>query len=615
MQITPNDVGSNSDSIKALDLKVAQLIASLSEKPLQLNKINISQSNGLLLTLISQNSKIELQLPLNVTQQLQPLIGKNGQSVLPSVVLSITANKQVQLALVPETTISRASKAIAVLLFAKSTVLNELLLKLENPRVLIQQPQQAQKTDMPPTVVATGTSSPINAPAIGIRQNPLPISAPQQGPSNALGGKPISINISNQNQTTGIKFDTHVTNNSDLNVSAAVKALLKYSFTQPKPLAPHISQIVNQTTHLRKLMSATLRQPNQTPANSAAIEKTVYPHIEKLVSQIQKLLANIQRPNSQQSTNLAQRIANSGNLLESRLGQVNAQQQTQVQHSEGTKQLNIPSPTTPVITKQQGQVSSASNIGHQFNGDLKLTLIQIKAGLEQLLIQLNGRQSSTNQTPINPSPNQPSSSMFYNPQTTQTEANLKNQVISQPILKMPNQQELGNLQRGRNFSIPLAQLNQMQRQVNEILTEVRSSLSQIESNQLLSLRSEQPNLHQFLVDLPFANGSKIDSFELLFEHACDNKSNQAKKQWKVVVRFDLAPLGPMFAQVELKDDKISSHIFAESQTTAKLINEHLHVLKKSLTDAGVDTDAINGSQGNIPDSLIINDEHSVDFHA
>jgi len=161
----------------------------------------------------------------------------------------------------------------------------------------------------------------------------------------------------------------------------------------------------------------------------------------------------------------------------------------------------------------------------------------------------------------------------------------------------------------------MIQLGLIQKQINELVFEVRNSLAQIESNQLLSLRTEQPNLHQFLVDLPFSNGSEIDSFELLFEHSKENERQKAIKQWKVVVRFDLAPLGPMFAQVELKDERISTHIFAESQQTAKLINENIHVLKKSLFDAGVNTDTIKSSQGNIPDKLVQNSEHSVDFHA
>ena len=80
-------------------------------------------------------------------------------------------------------------------------------------------------------------------------------------------------------------------------------------------------------------------------------------------------------------------------------------------------------------------------------------------------------------------------------------------------------------------------------------------------------------------------------------------------------RFDLPPLGPMFAQVELKDERLSTNIFAESEQTSKLLNEHLHVLKKSLFSAGVDVDEITGNQGHVPTRLKDNNELGIDTHA
>jgi len=151
--------------------------------------------------------------------------------------------------------------------------------------------------------------------------------------------------------------------------------------------------------------------------------------------------------------------------------------------------------------------------------------------------------------------------------------------------------------------------------ITEMLTDVTNALSKIESNQLLSLRSEPAQLQQFLIDLPIYNQGKLDSFELLMESNEQSSDRQSGRTWTVTIRFDLEPLGPMFARISLKNQRIATRFFAKDELTAKLLDENIEHLKKSLFAAGVEIDEISGQQGLVPETLLSNDTHRVDVKA
>ena len=82
----------------------------------------------------------------------------------------------------------------------------------------------------------------------------------------------------------------------------------------------------------------------------------------------------------------------------------------------------------------------------------------------------------------------------------------------------------------------------------------------------------------------------------------DNKRNKTKI-WKVTVRFDLPPLGAMFARLTFKDNQLTTDIFAKEKNTANLVNAHLDKLNESLFSAGINVASLSGQQGLIPESL------------
>ena len=631
MQITPNDVHSASEPGKTLDIKVAQLIKSLANTPMLLEKVVINQTQGVLLELIAQKTKINLQLPLKSTGFIQQHTNSNSSlntSVGPKLTISLNNNQQVQLTL----SSSGSSLPLAQVpnqVFSKATLLQENFLKLETP---VSKPTNLQVNSVAPSL-----------PPQKLGRNSL--LTPSKGAEPAINGNlqnqrvaplaSVSLQLDGNKQINSV--NTPSTNISDkpLDVSTVVKQFLKHSFTKHAPLSAHLSAI--------KSISDKLNQSIGLPQNfnsDNAIQQTAQPLVKALTNvtqQVQELLVNIKKPSFNNSVELSQRLKNSGNSFENKL--VNFNNQTELKINLNQSETRTEQNTNNQLSNKQAILTnsqSSTQLPARNTPDLKLLLVQIKAHLEGVISQIKGNQTNSQNLVQSTAGTIPSSqSLTTHSLTTNREAILQSNIsqstsetqkldashakvvsgtdaLGKPesLLSNPSKSV-----RGQQQLIQWFQQNQIMRHSVELLSEVRNTLAQIESNQLLSLRSEQPNLHQFLVDLPFSNTGKIDSFELLFEHDKSDSSQNAKKHWKVIVRFDLEPLGPMFAQIELKNEKISSHIFAESQTTAKLINENLHVLKKSLLDAGVTTDSIKSNQGNIPNQLVPNSEHSVDFHA
>ncbi|MDQ7050324.1 MAG: flagellar hook-length control protein FliK [Enterobacterales bacterium] len=252
------------------------------------------------------------------------------------------------------------------------------------------------------------------------------------------------------------------------------------------------------------------------------------------------------------------------------------------------------------------------------NPDLKLQLVKIIQSLQKLIESGNGlssngirqEQTTLSKTANNPEMNQANASLLKENQTKES--------ISDPQLKaalkaLPPETNVSARGNPQILSQQASLTQQVQNQIKEMLTQVKTMLSQIETHQLMSIKNEQTGIQQFMFDLPMLKNGQIDSFEMRFEQQDQKQQKAANKYWKVVVKFDLEPLGPMFAQVELKNDRISTHIFAQSADTAQLIDSHLHVLKDSLTSAGINTDSLAANQGHVPETLIQQQHQGVDL--
>ncbi len=599
MQITPNDVGASKGHLNSLDPKVLQLINSLANKPLLIEKLVLNQAQGVLLKIASNLGQLSLQLPLK-TSNLFKNISQNNVKLS----LSINHQQQVRLQLTPSNSIEAGNQPSKAIVFQKSSLLAEQILKLGNPLSIAVKAEkstlhQSNSTASKQTQLNHSAQNPQKLKLTAEQLTKLTASSPKTNPqtSAALAGSPLRTsdplesNLSAKVQATA---SSKSLSSDELTLASAAKQLLKNHFSKQLPVSKHLQAISQAAKTLAKLES---------PG----------PLEVRLQNQLKQLLAVIQKPTTHTASEIKQRVTNSGHMLEKNLGKqlVQAEQEAKQPNKLENQKLDLPPPIKTQFSIEQKKVQTAKLEGQTAlpkatkkltteasqNNDVKLLLMKIRATLESII------------KPVKPASGEQNQPQSATPTDAPKAANAK------PI---PAEQILVNNKTKSTAQTKIQLANQQQmviKQANELLTEVKNIVSQIESNQLLSLKNESPNLHQFLVDLPFKNNTEIDSFEMLFERSDKLQKGQKVKRWKVVVRFDLKPLGPMFARIELENERISTHFFAREQQTAQLINQHLHVLKKSLFAAGVNIEKLAGSQGKIPERLLTDNERLVDTHA
>ena len=618
MEIKPNDINRSTESLPALDPQIAKLLSSFANRPLLLEKLFLNQSQGLIITLSNQTkpngqsshkTSFSLQIPLALSK-----LFENASQLRTEIYVVITPNQRIILSIAqPISTLS--TQVSTALLPGLSTLISTSTKSLEQPAT---NQTSKQPTNQPPEYLTNNKASKQEVVQFRSAQllperiirllDPAPATAHQLKLLNFTNPSIISkkFTVDNIAQESGNLIDNKT---SATTIATTAARLLSNYFSKQNPVATHLTHIKQTFIQLKNI-------------------KHPLPAVTKLNQQIERLINDLKISSLPTGDSIKQRILSSGNLLESlaakniqsslasdsaRSESLNSQSTTTQQRNRLTKNENastIPeslrhfvkseSPESKVklenktsnnVTKSPTPETSKTPV------DLKLQLMQIRATLESLL-KINIKISRQEPVPTGEriSPNVPENLQQTNPSIKPHAVLQTNQ--NTPAPKAP---------------LSMAQQNLIFKLANELLTEVRHIISQIENNQLQSLRSEPPNLQQFLVDLPFANDKDIDSFELLFESQIDKEKAGKIKNWKVVVRFDLEPLGAMFAQIELRNERISTHIFAESQQTASLINEHMHVLKKSLFSAGVDVDELKSSQGKIPEKLIKDDPNKVDI--
>lgn len=654
MKITSNDIGSNNSTQQAVDSKVIELLAKLASKPLLIDKLLLSKDNGLQMTVNSPEGRLQLRMPLQLAQQIQPAADPSNKNN-PSVELSLNNKSQVLLKLV--SLVVSKNSVVSSTRAAQSPVLSQVVFgqaRLVNPELL-----KLDSAILPATNNQTSTNKAITASPLlksnqtfdnrtinksvnleaNLRSSNLKglHTLASQHNSPTLQGKLslVSVSQAKPNSFSSIKFTPAAISNQSIDPNKIIKNFLRQTFPSKGGLANTIQTLQYQIKELRQIVS------NSLAGATSNISKSSVPIANQIISQsnsiaelMNQLTRATSRPQLSNAKSIMERLSNSGNLFENKLASFSQSSTDASFTKDPLAKLKSSSTASPLLMNAKANTSSSesaqllsgkvkaktlNNPSNQNNlgaNDIKLLLVQLKAQVEKLISQINSLQPRTLTEPA--SQTAPQSA---NNQTAVLTEQIRRELENSPntLLRKENTAGFGVANQGKrtaaslsNLLLTVGQSNQLTKALSEIVIEVRAALSQIEKNQLLSLRAEQPNIHQFLVDLPFSNNKQIDSFELLFEHQNENLTKSVK-QWKVVVRFDLDPLGPMFAQVQLKDNRISTNIFAESQPTAKLINEHLHVLQKSLADAGLDIDQVAGSQGKIPESLVKNTEHSVDI--
>ena len=126
--------------------------------------------------------------------------------------------------------------------------------------------------------------------------------------------------------------------------------------------------------------------------------------------------------------------------------------------------------------------------------------------------------------------------------------------------------------------------------VEKLLTQTEGVLSRLQTLQLQHVQSNEQQKPAWAFEIPVRTDSTTEHLEIYIEQ--DEAENQNKNYilpWKVILKFNIAELGPVQAHVTLQGSKVSVNFWAENKQTSVLFSEYLNQLDKQLSNAGLET--------------------------
>ncbi len=243
------------------------------------------------------------------------------------------------------------------------------------------------------------------------------------------------------------------------------------------------------------------------------------------------------------SRGLKQAIENSGLFLEARLG----------------KHLQSKAP-----------LDSAQNI---MNQDFKAGLLRINQTLEQSLVATAQapkglfQQNKVNDKTVKPEFSQTTNLAKPKARTVQAET---------------HQSDMINMSR-KDFP-ELIDLKRL----------VESAIARIQVNQTNAIVTDESQIPVWQIDLPINDEqeSSLAQIRITYEERPGDDGSSERK-WSMAITLDLENMGKIHIRVTQLGEEISSSIWAENDSTYRLIDQHLEQLSERLQRTGLNIDCIN----------------------
>lgn len=260
----------------------------------------------------------------------------------------------------------------------------------------------------------------------------------------------------------------------------------------------------------------------------------------KLAQQLLSSLPNLS--GKADAGQIAELIKNSGILLESRL------------HSELAQagQQDLKAQLLRLVAQLLPQQPHASPLGVATQAAVG------SQGLPQLLRELGGAGASVR------------------------EQALRFPVTSRILEKLDNPNDLGSLLRLAAAAISRLQTHQL------------SSLAQTYTT------PEGTQLTTWQTEIPMRDQDNVVPLQVRFQqeqHSPERDEESRPPVWRLELSFDIEPLGPIHAQINLQEDNLSSRLWAKQENTAELVKEELHILRDKLLAAGLNIRELDCQQG------------------
>lgn len=573
------------------------LIEKLAQSGLLINKLTINNQQLLHLSLGGNSQLSGIQLPGTVAS----IIADNTRQ--PAQVKIAIVDNQVRLTFEPLNPKSGSFPPghTSEITFKQAQLVAAGLLKFRQPVNLPAQPantpaQSQFKAEVTTTMPLLTNLDSNNSSKAGSQQA-MPLN---QVVAHFLKSKPV------QSENLSLKLSGLLQNFNKLVESTHSNLLTDQSLNQKLLQSP------------AKLITNFIRSNTPTDVNASRLDLLI--KIQAAMGKLNQLTGS---PASLDKTSIQKLVQNSGIFNEAGLKGAGSTESSPGKLNSDTVNNNIKLTGQHIKQSLELLLNNLNKAGQSLHVPKLLT--ELVKNAQSAENQMTGSQTTANRTDTNQATNKPGATFSNTSTETTAQKSTEPGKSSVIMTNSPLKQQLNSIiseSQWSRLNLSSQQLthkqdlvlaNQQKQILTEMLTEINQVLNRIETNQLLSLKTDNPGVQQYLLDLPLLHNGNLESFELLFTSNEQSEDKKSSKVWSVTIKFDLEPLGPMFARVSFKNQRISTRFFAEEQTTARLLSENIHHLKDSLFIAGLDTDEIEASQGIVPSTLKENVDNRLDI--
>ncbi|MDX1251037.1 MAG: flagellar hook-length control protein FliK [Gammaproteobacteria bacterium] len=151
----------------------------------------------------------------------------------------------------------------------------------------------------------------------------------------------------------------------------------------------------------------------------------------------------------------------------------------------------------------------------------------------------------------------------------------------------------------------------------ELTHQAEGALARLQLNQLAALPTTGQTTPLWTLELPVRRDEHTEILHLRIERDQSSHTSSAtsKDTWTVTLAMDTGNLGPLHARITLADQQVSAALWAEKDSTATLLDQHINELRQDLDHAGLKTGAIRCQQGAAPQTTMARQTTLVDLKA
>lgn len=133
----------------------------------------------------------------------------------------------------------------------------------------------------------------------------------------------------------------------------------------------------------------------------------------------------------------------------------------------------------------------------------------------------------------------------------------------------------------------------------ELLAQAEGAISRVRMNQLISLPVHDETRQVWQFEIPVIQENHTDSFLVRLEQKKSGSGVPHDHSWAVTIDFDLQPLGPVSARINLQQGEVSSLFTAEKKVTVARLERALPKLHQALIKSGLKVGNLSARSGNI----------------